>query len=168
MPRLRYHLLLKIASKPKAFTYGAGVLVALLLMVASVSVTIWLDQTKTARLHQASTRLFSGLFSETDRLLDYLVKKGQVACDLPTLRLLNTRMLQTRYIREVGVMDEDRRLICSTALGPLKEPIKGNYPVHTSRSGHQILNAVPLTMADKQLLAMLIQRPPSMLRSAPT
>lgn len=158
--KLRYGLLLKIANMPKAFTYGVGILIAFALMLSSVIVTVWMDQSRTAQRHDEAVRLFEAFRLESTRLLGLLVEQGPQGCGHDELMRLNTRLLQTRYVREIGLMDEDRRLICSTALGPVAEPIKGNYPVHVSRSGLQLLNGVPLTMADKKLAAVLIQHPP--------
>src|SRR3546814_17000231 len=71
---------------------------------------------------------------------------------------LNGHLLRSRYIREIGVLDADNRLICSTALGRLTQPVKGNYPIITLRSGRKLLNDVPLQMADKKLKAAIIQQ----------
>src|SRR3546814_3241760 len=71
---------------------------------------------------------------------------------------LNGHLLRSRYIREIGVLDADNRLICSTALGRLTQPVKGNYPIITLRSGRKLLNDVTLQMADKKLKAAIIQQ----------
>lgn len=73
---------------------------------------------------------------------------------------LNTHMLQSRYIREIGVLDNERNLVCTTSLGKLTKPIKDGHPVHMTRAGLELLNNVPLAMADAAFLAVIIQRPP--------
>ena len=160
MHKARYWLLLKIAKMPKAFTYGAGILIALALMVATIAATVWLDQNRVAQRHGNTLHVFEAMTSESIWLLDHLVQHEELDCSNEDLMHLNTHLLQTRYIREIGLMDDERRLICSTALGSVSEPIKGDYPVHISRSGLELLNNVPLTMADMKLAGVIIQRPP--------
>lgn len=51
-------------------------------------------------------------------------------------------------------------LVCSTAMGSLNTPVKGDYPIYVSRSGLELLNKVPLAMADDKLEAMIIMSQP--------
>lgn len=144
---------------PRAFTYGVGVLVALALVLASLVVTVWLDVDRTAERHDAGLRLFQRFTAEGTGLLERLLRNGKPQCHNEGLMDLNAHLLGSRYLREIGVLNEERGLICSTALGQLAVPIKGNYPVHVSRSGIELMN-VPLTMAGKKVVATIIQRPP--------
>lgn len=160
MRKVRYWLLLKIAETPRLFTYGAGILVALLLMFATLATTIALDQKRTSQRHADALRIFEAIVSESTELLDHLASKETLDCSNRNLIHLNTHLLQSRYLREIGLMDDARRLICSTALGRVAEPIKGNYPVHMSRSGLELIISIPLAMADKESEAMLLMRPP--------
>src|SRR3546814_5408989 len=81
--------------------------------------------------------------------LDHIIAHEDLGCDNDHLMHLNGHLLRSRYIREIGVLDADNRLICSTALGRLTQPVKGNYPIITLRSGRKLLNDVPLQMADR-------------------
>lgn len=160
MHKVRYWLLLKIARMPRAFVCGIGILVALALMLASLAATAWLDQNRTAQRHDAALQLMEKVTAEGSGLLDRLARRGRLNCSDEGLIDLNAQLLGSRYLREIGVLDEDRRLICSTALGRVPVPIKGNYPVRVSRSGLELLTNVPLTMAGKKVAATIIQRPP--------
>lgn len=160
MHKARYWLLLKVAEMPKAFTYGAGILVACVLMFATMVATVWLDQSRISQRHAEALHLFEVITSESTELLAHLAGYHELSCNNEELIQLNTHLLESRYIREIGLMDDDRRLICSTALGRLAQPIKGDYPVHVSRSGLELIAAVPLMMADKKLAAMIILNPP--------
>jgi len=51
LSKAHYWLLLKIAEKPKAFTYGAGILIALLLMLATAVTVVWVDESHIAERH---------------------------------------------------------------------------------------------------------------------
>ena len=160
MHRARYWLLLKIARMPKVFTYGAGVLVAVGLTLATIVTTVWLDQSRVAKQHDDAIRFFETLAAESTELLAHLHSHDTMSCEDDDLLHLHEHLLKSRYLREIGIMNEDRGLICSTALGRTSEPIKGDHPVYVSLAGLELLNNIPLTMAGKKLVAVIIQRPP--------
>lgn len=158
--KVRYWLLLRIAQRPKAFKYGAGILIACTLMLATVVAVFWLDRSQVAQRHATATRIFQALVSESTELLDHLHTHEKLDCGSDDLTHLNSHLLQFRYLREIGLMDEERRLVCSTATGRLQEPVKGDYPVHISASGLELLSKVPLVMAQNELEAMILLKPP--------
>lgn len=160
MHKVRHWLLLKIARMPRVFICGIGIFVSLALMLASVAAVAWLDQSRTAQRHDAALQLMQKVTAEGSGLLDRLARKGRLNCSDQGLVDLNAELLGSRYLREIGVLDENRQLICSTALGRLSVPIKDDYPVHVSRSGLELLTNVPLTMAGRKVAATIIQRPP--------
>ena len=138
----------------------AGVILALVLVAACLIATVWHDQSRVAQRHAEAMRVFDVLTEESTTLLAHLVKSHERDCSLEALMHFNTHMLQSRYIREIGVLDENRQLICTTSLGRLPQPIKDGYPAHITRSGLELLNNVQLAMADAAFLAVIIQRPP--------
>lgn len=160
MDRLRYWLLLAISRRPKAFVRGAGVLVAVLLVAGALAAMVMVDHGRTAQRHAEALRIFEGITAESTALLDDLSRDDGLDCSYESLAYLNTRLLESRYLREIGLLDADRQLVCSTALGRLAVPVKDDYPVHVSRSGLELLDDIPLTMAGKKLKATIIQRPP--------
>ena len=158
MSKAHYWLLLKIAEKPKTFTYGAGILIALLLMLATAATAVWVDASRIADRHDNALQLARAAVVESATILDHLIEHDYVGCDNNDLMHLNGHLLQSRFIREIGVLDADNRLVCSTALGRLSEPVKGNYPVLTLRSGRKLLKDVPLQMVNERLKATILQR----------
>nr|WP_189495256.1 CSS-motif domain-containing protein [Luteimonas padinae] len=160
MDRLRYWLLLTISRRPKAFVRGAGVLVAVVLMAGALVAMVLADHGRTEQRHAEALHMFEGITAESTALLDELSRDEGLDCSAEGLAYLNTRLIGTRYLREIGLLDADRRLVCSTALGRLAVPVKGNYPVHVSRSGLELMDDIPLTVAGKTLRATIIQRPP--------
>lgn len=160
MDRLRYWLLLTISRRPKAFVRGAGVLVAVVLMAGALVAMVLDDHGRTEQRHAEALHMFEGITAESTALLDELSRDQGLDCSAEGLAYLNTRLIGTRYLREIGLLDADRRLVCSTALGRLAVPVKRNYPVHVSRSGLELMDDIPLTVAGKTLRATIIQRPP--------
>lgn len=160
MRNIRYWLLLKLAQTPKAFTYGAGILIAFALMAGAVVVITWLDHNRVAQRHLQAARMFQDIAAESTALLDHLQTHETMVCNDADLLHLNAHLLEARYLREIGLMDEDRRLVCSTSLGELETPVKGDYPVHVSYSGLELLKNVPLQMADQKLSAMIMVKAP--------
>lgn len=158
LTRVHYWLLLTIANMPKAFTYGAGILVASALIAATAATVLYADQRQTAERHDTGVQIAQAIAAESTPLLEHLATHSGILCDKQGLIHLNAHLLQTRYIREIGLLDADNRLTCSTALGLLPEPVQGNYPVITTRSGLRFLHNVPLQMANKALRATIIQR----------
>lgn len=161
MHKTHYWVLLKIAKMPKAFTYGTGILVALVLILVTMITTVWLDHNLTAKRHDTALKLYEEIRSEGASLLNHLVQHDQeLNCNNKDLMHLNFHLLQSRHLREIGLLDDDLQLICSTALGRLSKPLKGNYPILVSQSGIELLNNVPLTVANEKITATIIQRPP--------
>jgi EAL domain-containing protein (putative c-di-GMP-specific phosphodiesterase class I) len=158
LSKAHYWLLLKIAERPKAFTYGAGILIALLLILVTAAIVVWMDKKHVDERHDGALQLARAAIAESVAILDHLVAHDDISCDTNDLVHLNGHLLQSRFIREIGVLDADNRLICSTALGRLSRPIKGNYPVLTLRSGRKLLKDVPLQMVNRRLTANIIQR----------
>ena len=159
MNKVHYWLLLKIAEMPKVFIYGIGLVIALALMLGAIVTAVWLDQSRIAQRHDTALRIFQSVTAEGVDLLNQLAGQDDLNCSDRGLVSLNVHLLGTRYLREIGLLDHERRLICSTSLGQLSAPIKGNYPVQVTRSGVEMLVNVPLTMAGKKQAATIIQRP---------
>lgn len=157
--KIRYWLLLKMAEMPRLFAFGIGLLLALVLVSGALVATVWLDQRRISQQHEDTLRTFQKVAAESTELLDRLVALDDLRCSEQGLISLNSYLLGTRYLREIGLLDDERRLTCSTALGALYEHIKGNYPVHITDSGAELLVNVPLTMAGKKQSAIIVQRP---------
>lgn len=158
MRHLQYWLLLKIAKSPQAFTLGAGLLIAALLAVASAISILWMDEARTASQHEQALQTARAVQTESAELLQHLAAHGNLDCSHTSLVHLNTHLLQSRFLREIGILDADSQLICSSAVGLLPKPVKGNYPVSKSFSGVKILVDVPLQMASKHSKATIIQQ----------
>lgn len=158
MNKIRYWLLLKMAEMPRFFAFGIGLLLAFALVLGALVATVWLDQRRLSQQHEDTLRTFQKVAAESTELLDRLVALDDLRCSEAGLISLNSYLLGTRYLREIGLLDDERRLTCSTALGALYEPIKGNYPVHITSSGAELLVNVPLTMSGKKQSAIIVQR----------
>lgn len=158
MRHIQYCLLLKIAKSPKAFTFGTGLLIAALLAAASVTSVLWMDEARTADKHEHATQTARAVLTESAELFQHLATHGNLDCSHASLIHLNTHLLQSRFLREIGLLDADNRLVCSSAVGLLPKPVKGNYPASTSFSGMQILVDVPLQMTNKKTKATIIQQ----------
>lgn len=145
---------------PTAFSIGAGVLIALALGCATVVSVTWVDKSQTSERHLKALQMFGEMSNESRLLLAYLVDHpSEARCDSAGLTVLNSHLLRSRYIREIGLLDADSRLICSSSLGRLSQAIKGDHPVVHLRSGLEVLNGVPLQTADG-LKAVIVQRRP--------
>ncbi|CAM5314765.1 EAL domain-containing protein [Eoetvoesiella caeni] len=158
MKHPQYWLLLKIAKSPKAFTFGAGLLIAALLALASATSIWWLDEARTSEKHENAIQTMQAVLAESADLLQHLATHGNLDCGHISLVHLNTHLLQSRFLREIGILDADDRLVCSSAVGRLPHPVKGNYPASTSLSGIKILVDVPLQMANKKVNATILQQ----------
>ncbi len=158
MARIHYWMLLQIAKVPKMFIYGAGVLMALLLIAATAITVFFVDKAHTTQQHERAARLARAMVTESVGLLDHLGDHGLITCEGANLTHLNLHLLHARFVREVGILDEESRLICSTTMGRLDTPVKGNYPVFHLPSGREILIDVPLQVANKAVKATILRQ----------
>lgn len=160
MHSLAYWFLKKIASSPRAFAWGSGAVTIIVLLLASAVATIWIDRNQVSQRHKDAIEIFRVSTTESVELLEHLHQHDALDCTADALMHLNTHLLMSRYIREIGVLDEERRLLCTTSLGLLPQPYKGGHRVYQTRAGFELLNNVPLAMADTEFLAVIIQLPP--------
>ncbi len=158
MPRAHYWLLLQIAKVPKIFIYGTGLLIAALLVAASVATVLLVDKAHTTQQHDQAASLAQAMVAESVELLDHFAQHNNPACDGPHLIHLNSHLLRARFVREVGILDADSRLLCTTTMGRLPIPVKGNHPVISIPSGREILIDIPLQVADKAVKATILRQ----------
>src|SRR3546814_7322633 len=58
---------------PKAFTYGAGVLIALMLILATAVTIVYVDKRHTAERHDNALQLAQVAFAESATTLDHII-----------------------------------------------------------------------------------------------
>ncbi|MBP6019864.1 MAG: EAL domain-containing protein [Burkholderiaceae bacterium] len=158
MSRAHYWLLLQVAKAPKAFTYGAGVLIAMLLVAATAITVFVVDRAHTTQQHDQAARLSQAMAAEIIELLDRFGRYRDISCEGSDLMHLNSHLLRARFVREVGILDADSRLLCTTSMGRLPKPIKGNHPVISLPSGREMLIDVPLQVTDKAVKATIFRQ----------
>lgn len=154
----QYWLLLKIARAPRVFTYGIGALIAALLIVATAVTVFLVDEARIASRHIQAMTTAQELVAESADLLDRLVLNGDTSCESVHLIQLNALLLRSRFIREIGILDEWGRLVCATTMGRLPVPVIGHYPAITTRSGRQVLVDVPLQVANRKVKATIVRQ----------
>ncbi len=157
MARAHYWLLLQIAKAPNAFTYGAGVFIAVLLIVVTTITVFVVDKADITRQHDHAVSLGQAMVAESGQLLDHLALHADITCEGHNLVHLNSHLLHTRFVREIGILDADSRLLCTTTIGRLPTPVKGNYPVFKLASGKELLVDVPLQVANKAIKATILR-----------
>ena len=160
MHSVRYRVLLRIAERPRAFTHGLGVLTALSCFLALVLGAIWADQARIVKQHDDAMRAFHAMSIESQELLKHLATHDDLSCTPSSLLHLNAHLLRSRHIREIGILNADNQLTCSTALGIIGEPLKGEYRVYRTQNQLELLVNVPLAVSDEGLSALIVQDPP--------
>lgn len=154
----QYWLLLNIARTPKIFTYGAGLLIVVVLSMITAATLFVVDESRTVDRHTQAMTTAQALSAEVKGLLDLLNHSGNTDCESSHLIQLNALLMQSRFIREIGVLDQEGRLICATTIGKLPVPISGNYRSITTTAGRQVFVDVPLQVANKKTRATLIRQ----------
>jgi len=154
----QYWLFLKIAKHPRIFSFGAGLAIAGLLMAATIASILITDKANTAERHERASQLANDLMSESISLLDHLQAHNDTSCDMPSITHLNADMLHYHYIREVGVLDAEGRLICTSSMGRLPQPVKHGLPPLPGPAGMEIYTNVPLQVLQEAGTATIVQR----------
>lgn len=154
----QYWLLLNISKTPRVFTYGVGLLIAVMLIIATAVTLFVVDEARTANQHDQTMATTQALTVEVANLLDQLTHDGNTDCESAHLIQLNALLLQSRFIREIGILDDEGRLVCASSIGRLPVPVKGNYPFITTSTGRQVFVDIPLQVANKKTRATLIRQ----------
>lgn len=158
LKQAQYWLLLNISKTPRLFTYGAGLLIAVILTIATAMTLFVVDKAHIANRHEQAMDTALALSAEVAGLLDQLVLNNNTDCESEHLIQLNALLLRSRYIREIGILDEHNRLVCATTIGRLPVPVIGHYPTITTLAGRQVLVDVPLQVANRKTKATIISQ----------
>lgn len=158
LKQAQYWLLLNISKTPRVFTYGVGLLIAAILITATAATLFVVDEARTDHRHERAMDTAQALSAEVADLLDQLVLKRNTDCESTHLIQLNALLLQSRFIREIGILDDEGRLVCASSIGRLPVPVKGNeIPIVTS-AGRQVFVDIPLQVANEKVRATLIRQ----------
>ncbi len=126
--------------------------------MVSAATVFRVDQSRIASQQTQAMQTAQALVAETTDLLNQLVINNNTSCESEHLIHLNALLMRTRFIREIGVLDKEGRLVCSTTMGQLPLPVIGHYPAITTRSGRQVLIDVPLQVANKKVKATIVRQ----------
>lgn len=133
-------------------------LIAGMLMACALAAVVITDKANTAERHHRGAQLGHALMSESISLLDHLQTHNDTSCDAPSLTHLNADMLHYHYIREIGVLDSEGSLLCTTSMGRLAHPVRGNYSSFSGPAGLQIYTDVPLQVLKEADTATIVKR----------
>lgn len=94
-----------MAEMPRFFVFGIGLLLAFALVLGALVATVWLDQRRLSQQHEDTLRTFQKVAAESTELLDRLVALDDLRCSEAGLISLNSYLLGTRYLREIGLLE---------------------------------------------------------------
>ncbi|WP_394220632.1 EAL domain-containing protein [Alteromonas gracilis] len=97
------------------------------------------------------------VFRDAEITLDYLNALPYQKCDIDNLIEMRKTLFRSRFVKEIGFY-EDGKLLCSTYLGLLKEPVKEAEPDFHTQLGDVFWINTPLELFDKQATGTIVKR----------
>ena len=97
------------------------------------------------------------VFRDAEITLDYLNALPYESCDVANLSEMRKTLFRSRFVKEIGFYQNDK-LLCSTYLGILDEPIEEDKPDFYTQLDDAFWINTPLQLFDKQATGTIVKR----------
>ena len=155
MPVLRRTL----GRRPRLVGSLSGCVLALAMGLAIVLAGIGLRVREIDRGHATLFRTMENRRVEVTALLQELNSIYPADCTADNRTKLRSLLFKHRVVGDIGILDSQRQLVCSTSLGDIYPPLAPNTGGLQGEAGHYYLNA-PLPLADETVFVTLVERGP--------
>ena len=135
--------------------YAAGLLMALAVLLAALQLRLQAIDSG----HAQVIANMQALQSDISHLLDELNASYTPECTPDNLNRLRSLMFTYRYARDIGLLNPQRQLFCTTNIGRLETPSAAAQGGIQGSIGHYYLNA-PLPLSQGTVRATLVERGP--------
>lgn len=95
---------------------------------------------------------------DVNTTLENLNNFNHHACDEQMLISMRRAMFRSKYIKDIGYLNDDHLLICTTGLGLLKKPILENNPDFLGKSNTKVWINRSLVFFDRQYRSFIISK----------
>lgn len=155
------HLKTHISKHAYYYALVTGLVVLMLYVLLSGATLIWSAVSQSQINHDKSAALALSVMKDVNRVLDALHSRYERRCDEEGLHRLRTLQFGSRYIQDIGVLDDAGRPACSTMLGPMAWPDQAFEPDDTfeRKQGHaiQIVYSVPVRYGDNTVQTTVLR-----------
>jgi sensor c-di-GMP phosphodiesterase-like protein len=153
MPALKRTL----GRRPRLVGSLVGCTLALAMGLAIVGAGVGLMVREIDRGHALLFRHMENRRVETGALLDELNQRYPADCTPENRTKLRSLLFKHRMVGDIGVLDTQRQLVCSTSLGDIYPPLAPNTGGLQGQAGRYYLNA-PLPLAGETVFVTLVER----------
>lgn len=108
--------------------------------------------------HRSAGLVIREVTKEAQQLLATLESEADTRCEPPRLAALNRLLFRYRHIRDIGVIDENNRLRCTSNLGTLNAHFDESRAIIVTPTGSEIKIDQPVLLGDGQIEATIIRR----------
>lgn len=139
-----------------ALAVGSSVLVSLL-CVGSFAVVRQKSQAIESE-HHDTFKLLTEIAQQSDQLLTRLKQEDALSCDQETLKRLRGMLFQYRYLKEVGLINDENQLYCTTSQAEISPKLQLDSSGMRQKNGDLIKFQVPILATDSRVKATIFQR----------
>lgn len=136
---------------PRAIAHSAGVLASIAVLAASGVLMFQAHTGQVAKRHQAAIEVTKKIGAEALQLLSAANASVSPDCSPESLLALNRLQVDSTRMTDVGVLDEQGRLMCTTHSGVFPAALEVPKPDHTLSTSHaeaSVSHHVPLALFD--------------------
>lgn len=101
--------------------------------------------------------ILESIYTDTFDTLNLLNLKSPTLCDRETLLDMSRAMFTSAYIKNVGFISDDNRLICTTGIGLLDKPQIQSEPDYITKQGFEVWVNKELLLFDELYKSLIIE-----------
>jgi sensor c-di-GMP phosphodiesterase-like protein len=153
-PAIRYSF---IARHAHALSVLAGALFFVLAAVSSTFVVIQQNISELKEIHRSGALRAKSINISVDGLIALLSPNSELRCNEKSLGEIRAVMLQSRFIRDVGLYNDAGQLACTTGLGILANPLDDAPGGLRGAQGNLVWPSVPVLLGKGKVEAMVVR-----------
>lgn len=135
----------------------SGLLVCLCILLAGLAILVSREISEAKVILGQAGGTVSQILLDANRLLVQLNKTHRTDCTPQHLVTLNKELFGYRYVRDIGILDAEGRLICTSSLGTLPIPNQAQPAIYVF-DGAELWMDEPVLVSDGQIPALVIRR----------
>ena len=139
-----------------ALAVGSSVLVSLL--CAGSFAVVHQKSQAIKREHHDTFKLMTEIAQQSDQLLTRLTHEDALSCDQDTLKRLRGMLFQYRYLKEVGLINGENQLYCTTSQAEISPKLQLDSSGMLQKNGDLTKFQVPIIATDNRVKATIVQR----------
>lgn len=129
--------------------------ILILILLAELKARDEDDLAKVAKEHISILEL---VLKDAAATLDYLNSRGFLSCNEETIIDMSKALFKASYVKNVGFINNNNELVCTTGLGLLKKPLKESKSDYVTKDNYHVWVNKKLILFNKSYSALIVKK----------